>query len=322
MKSLPTFFCVWVVMGFVAVGPFQFNPAPETKKAKAEQSDKNTKPSVTSALKGSEANEPKTRSDEKTRQGAPESVRVAEVPPPDKWYKAYVCATVVMAATTVGLGLIGIFGFRTANRTLEAVEGQSRSMRGQFETMQQQFELMKEQTATARIAADAAKQSAESAERSTIVLMVSQSPQLVLKPHGDIARMLLDDTTPRVEIELLNVGQTTARDLIYETWIELLPFPFQDFTGSATHFVCDIPMALSPRAGNPVINIPFQKPFLMIDIADIKSLTRYACFRMCIKYKDEFGDCWYRNFGFYVMATALGMLPKYNDGGKTENYET
>jgi len=81
-------------------------------------------------------------------------------------------------------------------------------------------------------------------------------------------------------------------------------------------------MALSPREGNTIINIPFQKIFLRTEIDDIKSFRRYACFRVYIRYKDIFGDCWYRNFGYYLMASGLGILPKYNDDGKAESYET
>jgi len=44
-------------------------------------------------------------------------------------------------------------------------------------------------------------------------------------------------TAPRIQITLANIGGSTAYNCRYETWTELLPFPFTDFSSRADHVI-------------------------------------------------------------------------------------
>ncbi len=112
---------------------------------------------------------------------------------------------------------------------------------------------------------------------------------------------------------MVNRGATTAYDCIYESWIELLAFPFNDFTASADYFKAADRFALYPNHAPVVINIPIRKGLTGAQLSDLKQLRLYACIRIRIAYRDAFSPGRYANFGFYVLHDGLGFLPKYND---------
>jgi hypothetical protein len=44
----------------------------------------------------------------------------------------------------------------------------------------------------------------------------------------------LDADVQRVQIAVINKGEVPAYDVLYESWIEILTFPFEDFTSRLT----------------------------------------------------------------------------------------
>jgi hypothetical protein len=260
---------------------------------------------VASTLKGSEADKGETPSDDKTSQAEPKPVRVTEVPPPDSWYKAYVYSAVAMALTTIALALIGFFGIRTANRSLEALRSQAGTMQSQLHAMERQIDVMEEQTVATHVAAEAAQKSAD-------VLIASQRAQLAI---------FFDDPIPtkpfRIPAKIKNTGLTPAFSCVCETWMEVVPHPFKGFTAAATYFKLPAPMTIYPNAPREIITeIWLNRDIEPDELSEIYSLGKDICFRIHIEYRDAFQKCRWQDFGFFLVKGGMGFLPKYNDSGE------
>jgi hypothetical protein len=163
------------------------------------------------------------------------------------------------------------------------------------------------------IAACLAMRTLRAIEWQTKVLVDNQRPKIAAKGHGNATETLMDRQAPRVEIELLNRGLTEAYDLTYQTWIEVLPFPFQDFTPAADHFQGPDKMVLYPSHVPLIINIPMRKGLSEGQLGELKHLKLFACIRVRVEYRDSFNPIRWAEFGFYVTSSGLGFLPKYND---------
>jgi hypothetical protein len=149
-------------------------------------------------------------------------------------------------------------------------------------------------------------------EWQTKVLVESQRPKLTASALADPSKTLADIAARRVLLGLENKGMTPAYDLVYETWIEILPFPFEDFTPSATYFKCPHSMVLYPDSQPMALNVPIQREVGAEEMHAVLELHLYVCIRIHVTYKDAFGPR-EANFGYYAMKNGLGILPKYND---------
>ena len=148
--------------------------------------------------------------------------------------------------------------------------------------------------------------------RSTLEAMWQGSrAHLVTKPHGNCAQDLMSDN-PRIQVELSNSGETPAYDATYETWIEILPFPFSDFTDGATRFKSKR-RTLQPHGEPTVVRIPLKRSLTKEERAALQGFTLYACIRVRVEYRDSLRLHRYTEFGYYVQKNGLGFLPKYND---------
>jgi hypothetical protein len=165
------------------------------------------------------------------------------------------------------------------------------------------------------IQAIAAKQTARAAKLNAEVLIESQRPHISASPHGDVPSDLMSET-PRLQMALTNEGITPALDLRYESWIEVLPQPFEDFTESADHHACIESMVLYPNANPVIVNIPIRDGLSNAQKDDIRKLRKAVCVRVEVTYRDSFSTArrW-ANFGFFVQPPGLAYLPKYNDAG-------
>jgi hypothetical protein len=154
---------------------------------------------------------------------------------------------------------------------------------------------------------------AQATKRSVEVLVEGQRPRLAVEPHGLPTKDLADRLAPRVQLSLANRGLTTAYDCLYESWIELLPFPFNDFSPSADHFKATDRLAIYPNHSAVILNIPISQGLTDGQLSDLKQMRCYACIRIRVTYRDAFNTNRYANFGLYVLHNGLGFLPKYND---------
>jgi hypothetical protein len=166
------------------------------------------------------------------------------------------------------------------------------------------------------IQAIAAKQNAKAAMLNATALIESQRPQIAAQANGNPMQTLADRQAPRVEISLFNRGSTPAYDLIYESWIEILPSPFKDFTPSADHFKSPDCIVLYPGHVPMLVNIPLRGGLAEQQLGDLMRGLLFACIRVRVEYRDALGPPGrYADFGFAVHVKGLRPLPKYNNAG-------
>jgi hypothetical protein len=113
--------------------------------------------------------------------------------------------------------------------------------------------------------------------------------------------------------------------LTYETWIEILPQPFDDFTANADHVPPSEIHVLNQQ--HPMgANIPIRTGVTAEELRMVKRLELQVCVRVRIIYDDAFGKKSCVDFGFIVMHNGLSFLPKYNgvcsDFGVLEDQNT
>jgi hypothetical protein len=126
-------------------------------------------------------------------------------------------------------------------------------------------------------------------ERQTKTLVEGQRARIVALANGDVPKMLSDPTARRMEVRLENVGSTPALDLVYETWIEILRFPFEDFSPAATYFKNPNKVTVY-RTDTPfIINIPIVRPVREHEWTIVRQAEAFVCVRIHLEYADSFG---------------------------------
>jgi hypothetical protein len=166
--------------------------------------------------------------------------------------------------------------------------------------------------------ADIAERQVRSSDQQFKVFLESQKPQIVAEADSNPTQTLADRIAPRVQIAVFNKGLTPAYDYIYESWIEVLPEPFQDFSEAVDYFKSENPSVIYPGQKPHVLNVPIRKGITEQELANLRQLRVRACVRIRVEYRDAFSPekRWYVNFGFAVLPNGLGFLPKYNDSGQ------
>jgi hypothetical protein len=157
---------------------------------------------------------------------------------------------------------------------------------------------------------NATKKAADAALLNANILLESQRPKITAIGINTLENIFQSDS-PRINIGLSNKGMTTAYDCVYETWVELLPFPFEDFTSSAQYFKSEAAFALYPTQ-EMAINTPLKKKPTQSDLVDISRSKKLLCIRIRVGYRD-FKENRVSNFGYFIQYDGLGFLPKYND---------
>lgn len=165
--------------------------------------------------------------------------------------------------------------------------------------------------------ARAAEKSAKAAKASADVLVLSQQPQLSATANSDPWKSCVYPPLGirYLEIALRNTGLTTAYDCSWESWLEVLEFPFTDFTSAAEHTEMPHKFSFPPNATEHpiVINIPIKRQIAEPELDAIRSARRKICVRLYVKYRDSFNPHRYANFGYFIAPGGFGTLPKYND---------
>ena len=105
----------------------------------------------------------------------------------------------------------------------------------------------------------------------------------------------------------------------YETWIEILTFPFTDFTANATYFKTNLPLTIY-RTDTPfIINIPLGRTYPEQAWQLVRHGDAFVCIRIHVTYSDSFGRTSV-DFGYYVTASGIAFLPKYNNAARIEEW--
>jgi hypothetical protein len=176
--------------------------------------------------------------------------------------------------------------------------------------IRQQAHWMKKQTRILIQYNKATREAADAAVLNANTLLESQRPKITAVGLNTFETVFNSDI-PRIEIELSNKGMTTAYDCIYETWTEILPAPFDDFTSSAQYFKSEAAFALHPTQ-ETAINIPLKGKLTQAATADLSTGNKLLCVRICVRYRD-FKEGRFSNFGYFLKYGGFGFLPKYND---------
>jgi len=209
-------FCAWMIVGAVAVWPFEFNAATQQNQAEANTGDKKSKPSPASALERRKANEDQAHPNKITTQAEPKSIRITELPPNDTWYKTYVIATIIMAVVTISLAIIGFFGVRAANRTLKAAISQLEVIQRQADTMERQEKILADSVAAAERSANAALTAAQVAAKEIQIAMERERPRIGF----EVSDLRLKEPTTRGVNYTVDCWCPTPA-FIVEAWIYL-----------------------------------------------------------------------------------------------------
>jgi hypothetical protein len=160
------------------------------------------------------------------------------------------------------------------------------------------------------------RKAAQGAKQNVEVFVAAQRPQIMVTAHDNPPRDLMSDT-PRVQLELTNQGPTAALGLVYESWIEVLPFPFVDFTANADYHKSDQPVSVYPGQQPVILNIPIGRVFSAVEREELKRLKKFACIRVKATYRDGlYNKQQWASFGYWVQSDGLGFLEKYNDCGE------
>jgi hypothetical protein len=119
---------------------------------------------------------------------------------------------------------------------------------------------------------------------------------------------------PQVVIDLKNVGLTPAYSCTYQTWLQMLPVPFTDFTDAAD--CSESPAPATIYSNSPVPNsvtIVRHGALTPEELQSWQGGRISLCFRISLTYTDAFRSLRHANFCYDVNPEHLGLLPKYND---------
>jgi hypothetical protein len=167
--------------------------------------------------------------------------------------------------------------------------------------------------------AEAAKDNAAAARLNAEVLMEGSAAHLTLAPLEAIE--LRGGVVPQIVLGVLNKGATPAFDCIASTWIEVLPFPFSDFTEKATFGRFHESATIDPNSETPTaFPVKLNRPLTERECREIVGPQNLIlAIRLNLEYEDAFERKRYRNFGFFPFGKNIHFLPKYNDSGKRDD---
>ena len=176
-----------------------------------------------------------------------------------------------------------------------------------------QWYVIRIQARLMRVHADHLQNLATAANNNAEAFMVSQRAQLIALLRTGIS-LFFDGGRPIIPIDIKNNGLTPAYHCMYETWIEVLSVPFQDFTQAADHYKAPFPMTIYPDSPAPTtIQIELGRALTHAESTDFSQGTKSLCFRVRIDYEDAFKKARWCDFAYEFTGERLGALPKYND---------
>lgn len=151
----------------------------------------------------------------------------------------------------------------------------------------------------------------QSADQANTV--ASQRAQLILLV-GKPMPMPAVGHEPQVMVELKNVGPTPAYSCTYQTWIEMLPVPFTDFTDAADCSESPAPTPIYSYSPAPnSVTIVRRRALTQTELQSWQEGRINLCFRISLQYTDASKSLHHANFGYEINPAHLGLLPKYND---------
>jgi hypothetical protein len=119
---------------------------------------------------------------------------------------------------------------------------------------------------------------------------------------------------PSVVIDIKNLGPTPAYACTYQTWIEMLPVPFVDFTAAAEYSESPAPAPIYANSSAPItVTLIGRKGLTETELKSWREGQSMLCIRISLKYTDAFNVARCANFAYEINPAHVGLLPKYND---------
>jgi hypothetical protein len=121
-------------------------------------------------------------------------------------------------------------------------------------------------------------------------------------------RNMQETFSPTIVLKFINTGGTPAYKIIPESWIEVCPIPFSDFTDKAVYHKGD-PIIVYPD--NP---IPYPVPLGRTLTDDEKKLLWSTKCCICIRIRltyETIGGEKFSDFAYASWPTGMAILPKY-----------
>jgi hypothetical protein len=148
-------------------------------------------------------------------------------------------------------------------------------------------------------------------ERQTAALVASQVPYISIALSQSPMKTLFE-RTPRVVLAATNEGLTPAYAFTYESWVELCPKPFTEFSSKCEYFKMIASSTLHPK-NRLTLNVPIQAPLSTDEFEDMRKLQKLVCVRIRTCFTDCFGNSRISNFAYAVLPDGLEPLSRYND---------
>jgi hypothetical protein len=150
-------------------------------------------------------------------------------------------------------------------------------------------------------------------ESQTLALVEGQRPKIEIKPHNDV-KVTISLMHCYVELEMHNRGQTMANNVAYESWLELLPEPFIDFTKAVDHVDFGETFGLPPNGAPMIMNLPIRPRVTNEQLGRLRTSQLFVCIRIHVRYSDAFKPIRNVEFGYRLISEGMTPLPKYNRG--------
>jgi hypothetical protein len=167
------------------------------------------------------------------------------------------------------------------------------------------------QTRLMRSSLEVTREAAAVTAQMVIASIEAQRPHVYVQANGNPIATISEPDSPRVVLNINNLGATPAYGVTYEKWIEVIRAPFTDFSGNAFHIRATSPVVLLPS--KPLtVNIPIRPMPTPERMRQLQKFESHVCIRMKISYRDSLRSCRCVEFGYRVELNGLGYLPKYN----------
>jgi hypothetical protein len=180
------------------------------------------------------------------------------------------------------LCLVGIAGVFGAMFTLRAMKEQAGLMDRQVKVMEGQLEAQMESL------------------RARLTIGFTENP----------FKRIVEGKMPLIIAKFINTGATPAYNVIPETWIEVTPIPFTDFTDKAVYFKGE---RLSVYPSQPLFyEIPLTR---ILTFEEAKSMSEVQC-AVCVRIRLTYQTCGkpkYCDFAYRSLLNGMETLPKYRD---------
>jgi hypothetical protein len=119
---------------------------------------------------------------------------------------------------------------------------------------------------------------------------------------------------PWVQVDLINIGKSPAYHSTYQTWADILGYPFSDFLPTSTRVTSPMESIIYP--GTEVVHeVPIRhlRHVSVQEHHDLGTQKARFYFRIRVDYEDRFGDPHFTDTCWASDGSGIEPCAKYND---------